>query len=267
MTKEIKYSLEQIQRYWTEQAGKYGQSVSASWSDHCVIEMEIREILKYITNHDAVIDIGCANGYTTIQLASQKEIEIRGVDYIPEMIEQANLRLSEIKSNLLGTVSFKCGNIVDLDESSNTYDKVIVIRVLINLHSWNYQLKGLQETIRVLKPGGLLLLSEATLQGWRNINKLRNEWALSDIPIPSFNCYIDRDNIVDAVSNQLKLIEIVNFASTYYVGTRLLKPLLAQALGNNIDVADPNMEWNRWFSQLPAWGNYGIQELFVFRKI
>jgi ubiquinone/menaquinone biosynthesis C-methylase UbiE len=266
MTKEG-YSVEQIQKYWTQQAIDYGQSTSASWSDHCVIEMEIREILKYLTNDEVVLDIGCANGYTTIQLATQKKIEIRGLDYIPEMIKQANRRLSEIKSNLLGTVSFKCDNIIDLDESSNTYDKVMVIRVLINLHKWNYQLKGLQEAIRVLKPGGMLLLSEATLQGWQNINKLRNEWSLSDIPIPSFNSYIDRNKLVETVSNQLKLIKIVNFASTYYVGTRLLKPLLVQVLGKNIDAADPNMEWNRWFSQLPAWGDYGTQELFVFEKI
>jgi 2-polyprenyl-3-methyl-5-hydroxy-6-metoxy-1,4-benzoquinol methylase len=266
MAENIKYSLEQIQKYWTQQAGKHGQSASASWSDHCLIEMEILEILKYIKNHESVIDIGCANGYTTIQLASQKEIEIRGVDYIAEMIKHANLRLSEIKGNLLGTVSFKCDNILQLDESSGTYDKVIVKRVLINLHNWNDQLKGLQESIRVLKPGGLLLLSEATLQGWRNINKLRNEWGLSEIPMPPFNRYIDRDSLVDAVLNQLELIEIVNFGSTYYVGTRLLKPLLVQALGKDINVADPNMEWNRWFSQLPAWGNYGIQELFVFKK-
>lgn len=29
----------------------------------------------------------------------------------------------------------------------------------------------------------------------------------------------------------------------------------------------PNMEWNRWFAQLPSWGDYGTQKLFVFRKI
>ena len=34
-----------------------------------------------------------------------------------------------------------------------------------------------------------------------------------------------------------------------------------------LNVADPNMEWNRWFSQLPPWGDYGIQELFIFRKL
>ena len=50
------------------------------------------------------------------------------------------------------------------------------------------------------------------------------------------------------MERDLELMELVNFASTYFVGTRLLKPLLAQALGGKIDPADPNAEWNRWFS-------------------
>ncbi len=45
-----------------------------------------------------------------------------------------------------------------------------------------------------------------------------------------------------------------------------MQPLLIQALGMKIAVADPNMEWNRWFAQLPACGDYGTQKLFVFRK-
>jgi hypothetical protein len=63
------------------------------------------------------------------------------------------------------------------------------------------------------------------------------------------------------------LVEILNFASTYYVGTRVLKPLIAKAANVPVNVADPAAEWNRWFSQLPAAGDYGTQKLFVFRKL
>jgi len=119
----------------------------------------------------------------------------------------------------------------------------------------------------VLKPGGLLLLSEATLQGWRRLNSLRSEWGLDDIPMPSFNQYVDQDQVIAAVTGEAELVELSNFASTYYVGTRLLKPLLALATNAPISVADPNAEWNRWFSQLPAAGDFGTQKLFVFRKL
>jgi hypothetical protein len=58
----------------------------------------------------------------------------------------------------------------------------------------------------------------------------------------------------------------VNFAGTYFVGTRVIKPLLAQLLDREELIADPSSHWNRWFATLPAAGDYGTQKLLVFRK-
>jgi ubiquinone/menaquinone biosynthesis C-methylase UbiE len=261
-----RFSLEQIRDFWVQQAIEHGLSPAASWSDRMVIDMEIRELLKYLEDGDRVLDIGCANGYSTMQFAIQKRINIRGVDFIPEMIEQAHSRLHMMGDQLAGAVEFDVADITQLDEPTAAYDKVIVIRVVINLGDWNSQVKGLRECARVLKSGGTLLLSEATVQGWNRLNQFRSEWGLTDIPMPPFNEYLDQEKVTEVVADELELVEIVNFASTYYVGTRVLKPLLAQALGSQINVANPDMEWNRWFSQLPAAGDYGTQKLFVFRK-
>ncbi len=262
-----KFTLEQIRHFWTEHALKHGQSPAASWSDQMAIEMEIREILRRLEDGDQVLDIGCGNGYSTVQFAAQKRIDIRGIDYIPEMIEQARFRLGQVASHLSGKVEFNVGNITDLKEPTERYDKVIGIRVIINLGEWNRQLIGLRECIRVLKQGGILLLSEATLQGWQQMNRFRGEWGLPDIPMPPFNQYLNQEQVIKAVESDLRLMEISNFSSTYYVGTRVLKPLLIRALGVDIDVGDPNMEWNRWLSELPPWGDYGVQKLFVFKKM
>lgn len=228
------------------------------------IELEIREILKYLADEDQVLDVGCANGYSTVQFAVHKRLQVRGLDYIPHMIEQAQARLREVKTR--GIVEFAVGDITSLAESANTFDKVTVVRVLINLGSWDRQLRGLQECARVLKRGGLLLCSEATLQGWRRMNAFRREWGLPDIPMPAFNDYLDEDRMMSVSIPGLKLDHITDFSSTYFVGTRVLKPLLIQALGARIDVAKPDMEWNRWFARLPAFGDYGTQRLFVFKK-
>ena len=259
-------TLEEIRDFWRRQAVEHGQSPSASWSDHRVIEMEIRELVRRLEDGDKVLDVGCANGYSTIQLASQKAITIRGLDYLPEMIEQARASMQSLPSSMPGKVDFDVGSVMAISEPSDTYDKVIVIRVVINLGEWSNQLRALRECARVLKPGGVLLLSEATIQGWSNLNDLRREWGLPDIPMPGFNNYLDERKVIDLMAAELELVELVNFASTYFVGTRLLKPLLAQALGGKVDPANPNAEWNRWFSVLPAWGDYGTQKLFVFRK-
>jgi len=261
-----KFTLDQIREYWALQAVKHGQSPKASWSDFNVIDMEIREILKYLVEGERVLDIGCANGYSAIQFAGQRRIAIRGLDFIPEMIAEARARLGNVIAGLRGSVEFGVGDITQLNEPDNTYDKVVVIRVIISLVDWARQMQGLGECVRVLKPGGLLLLSEATLQGWRQLNAFRQEWGLPQIPMPPFNRYLDQDDVCNAVAPRLELVKLVNFASTYYLGTRVLKPLLAQALGGEVDVANPDMEWNRWFAQMPAVGDYGTQKLFVFRK-
>lgn len=262
-----KFTQTQVYDFWTKQAHEHGQSYAASWSDHRVIEMEIRQIAKRLKDGDHVLDAGCANGYSSLQFACSQRIRLRGLDYVPKMIEQARLRAASMTDKLVGSVEFEPGDITQLKEPSETYDKVVVIRVLINLGTWERQVQGLRECIRVLKPGGTLLLSEATLQGWRRLNEFRSEWGLDHIPMPPFNQYLDEDHVISAVAGEMRLIELSNFASTYYVGTRVLKPLLAQATKAPLNVADPSAQWNRWFSELPAAGDYGTQKLFVLQKL
>ena len=248
-----RYDAGQVREFWTAQAVEHRQSPAASWSDQMVIEMEIREMAGRLDAGDRVLDVGCANGFSTVQYAREKGIQIRGIDYIPEMIAHASERLREVASELTGKVEFAVGDILNLDEATASFDKLIVTRVIINLDSWDKQVRGLEECARVLKPGGLLLLSEATVQGWARLNEFRAEWGLPPIPMPPFNLYVDQ-------------VKIVDFASSYYVGTRVLKPLLAAALGLSDRIADPNMHWNRWMSAVPAIGDYGTQKLFVFRR-
>jgi ubiquinone/menaquinone biosynthesis C-methylase UbiE len=262
-----RFSQQEVYEFWTKQAHEHALSPSASWSDHHVIEMEIAEIVNRLNDGDRVLDVGCANGYSSFQFACARKIRLKGVDYIPKMIELARMRSATMADKLAGSIEFDVGDATQLKEPSEAYDKVVVIRVLINLGTWERQLQALRECARVLKPGGVLMLSEATVEGWQRLNVLRREWGMSDIPMPAFNQYLEVDQVISAAAAQLQLVELRDFASTYYVGTRLLKPLLAMATAAPVNVADPNAEWNRWFSQLPAAGDYGTQKLFVFRKI
>ena len=261
-----RFRSEQIRDFWTQQARTYGQASAASWTDGPAIDLEVAQLLQRLHDGDDVLDVGCGNGHGTMRLAAARKIKIRGVDYVPEMIDHARGRLATAAAALRERVQFDVGDVTELNEPTRTYDRVVAVRVIINLHSWPKQLAGLRECSRVLKPGGLLLLSEATLQGWNKLNALRREWGLPDIPMPAFNQYLDEEQVVEAVHPDLELLELVNFASTYYVGTRVLKALLSQALHTSTDLGDTNMEWNRWCASLPAWGDYGTQKLFVFRR-
>ena len=136
-------SQSEVYEFWTRQAREHGQSPSASWSDHPVIEMEITEIARHLTDGDKVLDVGCANGYSSMQFACARRIQLRGLDFVPEMIEHARVRIGTMQDKLLGTAEFDVGDITQLKEPSNAYDKVIVVRVLINLGTWERQLSGL----------------------------------------------------------------------------------------------------------------------------
>jgi ubiquinone/menaquinone biosynthesis C-methylase UbiE len=154
------------------------------------------------------LDAGCANGYSSVKFARARRIRPRGVDYVPEMVEQARLKAAALGDKLKDSIEFDVGDITKLQERSASYDKVVVIRVLINLGTWERQAQGLRECTRVLKPGGVLLLSEATRQGWERLNLLSREWDLEDIPMPAFNQYLDEEQVVSAAQEELDQIEI-----------------------------------------------------------
>ena len=262
----MKMDLNAIQNYWQTQAAKHGQSPAASWSDVNAINLEISELSKWLRDGTQVVDIGCANGFSTLQYAAQFSINIKGIDYVPEMIAAANEHLQATEGRLKGTARFDVGDICNLSEADGEYDIAIVTRVIINLGDRKRQIAGIREAARVVKSGGVLLLSEATREGWNRLNSLRSEWGLEAISEPPFNLYIDEELARSAAPDLLDLVEISNFSSSYSVATRVIKPLLAQALKNGVDPARPDMEWNRFASFLPAVGDYGTQKLFVFRR-
>ena len=260
----MSFTREENLRHWREEAERLRDPGAASWTDRMAVELEIRELDRHLSAGQRVLDVGCANGFTTMRLARENAIDISGVDPVPELIELARAR-SERESTG-STVSFTVGDITALEQPAGAYDRVIVVRVLINLAGEDQQRQALGECARVLRPGGLLLLSEATVQGWERLNALRREWGLDDVPVPAFNRYLDQDRVPELAPPDLALREVVNFASTYYLGTRLIKPLMIRTLGLPMDPADPEAEWNRLCAQLPAVGDYGIQKLFVFVK-
>jgi SAM-dependent methyltransferase len=257
---------DEIRDYWRNQAISFGEDHKASWTDVNAINLEIAEVSRRLRDDTRVIDIGCANGFSTINYAQRFRIDIKGVDYIPEMIAAANAGLSAPAAPLMGAVTFAIGDITALEEPNGYYDTAIVTRLIINLAQREKQIAAIREAARTVKAGGTLLLSEATREGLQRLNSFRSEWGLQPIPEPPFNNYVDEELIRTAAPDLLNLEEISNFASTYFVGTRVLKPLLAGALGNRVDPARAEMEWNRFFSLLPSAGDYGTQKLFVFRR-
>jgi len=259
---------DEIRALWTSHASEHGLDPASSWSDLRAIELEIAAISTYLEAGGDVLDAGCGTGLSTAHYAALPGVQTLGIDYIPEMIELARTRREQLPEDVRARVDFRVGDVLGLDLPDASFDRVVSTRVVINLAKPHEQRRAVAELARVLRPGGLLLLSEATVQGWTKLNDLRADWGLPAIGVPSFNLYLDQDEVIDFAVSELGLepLGIEDFASSYYVATRVLKPLLARSAAGEIDAADPKAEFNRWASLLPAAGDYGTQKLFVFRR-
>lgn len=258
---------DEIAAFWTRQAQKHGLDPASSWLDRRAIELEINTISRYVEAGHSVLDVGCGTGYSTVRYAKPDGVRILGIDYVDRMVTLAEERRLALPAEIRSRLEFRTGDVRSLDGIPlDAYDRVLCTRVIINLGDVEAQRQAIRELGRRVRPGGLLLLSEATVQGWERLNALRREWGLPDIEMPAFNLYLDEHAIAEYAGDALALERVDNFASSYYVATRLLKPLLARTAGERVEVSDPEAEFNRWASLLPPAGDYGTQKLFILRR-
>lgn len=257
-------NLRKIKEFWEGKARNYGVSHKSSWEDYYCMQLEIEAINKFLDKNETVLDIGCGNGMGTIELVSRKAIKIKGIDYSEKMINSAQRLLDGRKPSIKRKVSFSVGNILNLKEKKNFYNKAVTRRVVINLGTLENQVKAAREVCSVLKPKGIFLMSEATVGGLKKINALRKEAGLEEIKQPWHNLYIDEDIFIKAVSDFFKLVDILNFSSTYYLGSRVIQPFIKKLVNQPLSYLS---EINRLFVQLPSYGDYGIQKLFILKKI
>lgn len=263
MDTSISMTINKIRDYYEKKVKENKNLPAASMPDAILVEKEISLILNYIEDGDKVLDVGCANGYSTLKYAVEKYCYVKGIDFSRSMIKNAMQECRKLKGKIKYKVKFEIGDVTKLKERDNQFDKAVSKRCVINLPSWKLQRRALSELIRILKIGGELLLSEASRQGWENLNKLRQEFGLQPIPQPWFNLYLDEEKLFPFMEkNNLQRIEVINFSSTYYIGSRVIQPFV---IGKNKE-PDYNSEINHLFSLLPSYGNYGTQKIYRFRK-
>lgn len=259
----IKYDTlsRKIESFWGERAKKYGVGPEASWGD-LLMEKEVPTLLNYIKDGDYVLDLGCANGYSSIKLIKEKRIKLVGIDYSEEMVIQANKAKKILNKNLKRRIKFMRGDVLDLRFPDETFDKVSMTRCLCNLTTWEHQEKALQQAGRVLKPSGVLLVSEPTIQGLRKLNKIGRTFGLKPLSAPWHNLYLDERKLIKLVKPYFEL-EINHFSSTYYLFSRILYRWLLRDQSKKLK---RNSIFNKIGVGLPPLGDWGVQRLYILTK-
>lgn len=252
-----------IKNFWGKQGYLYNNSYKVSWDDINAINLEIQEISNYIDDGEIVLDAGCANGYSTFKQAQLHKLkEFIAIDFVESLIELAK-KEAEIKNQK--KILFKVNDIRNLEFSDNYFDIVYTTRVLIALPNWADQLIALNELIRVTKPNGKIILSEAFWEPLCLLNAVRLLFNLKPLIEHDFNKYIKKEKLENYLKDNNFVYTHVDFSSVYYFGSRILREVLDNS---NILTEYTNIINNTFYELEKSFsgGNVGIQQLYVIRK-
>ena len=115
-------------------------------------------MLDKITHHygQDILDVGCGTGELMKQILEEDPSrKLTGIDYSPNMIEQAKQKLGNL-------AAFQFADAQKLPFADNTFDMVTCCD---SFHHYPAPDAVLQEMVRVLKPGGCLILGDCYQKG------------------------------------------------------------------------------------------------------
>jgi len=113
--------------------------------------------LANVNPGDRVLDVGCGTGNLTLTAQSYAGPggKVYGIDASPEMIEVAKKKASRSRPEVV----FEVGLIEELVFPEATFD-VVISRLVIHHLPDDLKHRGFAEILRVLKPGGHLLIAD-----------------------------------------------------------------------------------------------------------
>ena len=145
--------------HFNRQAAQYDQNTSVYYSGpaKCSGEDAIRELLAH--PYQTLLDVGCGTGWLLNRLARVHPAEYHGLDVSENMLAVAE------EKHIPGAV-FVQGVADQLPYADDFFDVVTCIQ---SFHHYPDPDRAMREVLRVLKPGGLYLLSDTGvggLAGW-----------------------------------------------------------------------------------------------------
>jgi len=253
---------ESILDFWDLQADQFGEDPRANTPDRWIHRLElaaVSRILRPLPSPLAILDLACANGYTTFLLHQAfPEHRIIGGDLSPKMVEIAQKRLAKQGAATSPHLTFQVMDMLDLHDWRARFDVVVTIRGLINLPNAASQWTAIRQIADSLKPGGHYIAVENFRHAQENLNAVRKHLGLAPLPYRWHNCWFDEADFRQHCATLFDLAEFLPITSTYYLVTRVVYSKLCQLEGREPDYDHPIYDIA---TQLPAEGDYGPVKL------
>ena len=188
-----------------------------SFGAHRLWKSELIDILN-IQKNDKIIDIGSGTGdLIKLILKKKKRTSLFSVDLNKEMLSHGKKKFKN------KNVKFIRANAEKLPFSENYFDKYLIAFCLRNVTDIN---KALEESFRVLKPGGTFYCLEFSRPKTRVIKKLYNNYKKNIIPwlgekvAKNKNAYKYLEESISLFPEQNKLLihlKKIGFYETKYI--------------------------------------------------
>ena len=252
---------EKVRAHWDNRAalGETGGT-----QDRILKHLEMKAIQARVRDGMRVLDAGCGNGVTALDIAGNLDVDLVGFDFASQMVSAAQEATSQLDQEKRGRVQFCAGDVLSLPEDLGTFDLIYTERVLINLPDWASQRQAIESLLGLLREGGVYIMCENSQDGLDRLNVLRRDVGLHQIDPPWHNRYLKEQEVLEITSEALRLEEISHFTSTYYFLSRVVNAAVAARDGKEPQY---DSSINQLALDLPSSGNYGQTMIWVWRMI
>jgi len=161
---EVKHN---VKTFFGDVSGEYYSEYEKNTPDGHSFRVRADRILEMVPSvkGGAVLDVGCGPGIIFKSLKKKGYDTVHGIDVSPEMVAACKERYKSDPD-----IHIFVGDVENIDVPNNTYDLIIAMGLVEYLEEDS---KALSEISRILKPGGVALITYPNIWSpWRLWNRV-----------------------------------------------------------------------------------------------
>ena len=242
------YSGEHIANYYDQYGDKEWQRLVADPVNEVSLHIHSHYLKEYVPAAARVLEVGAGPGRFT-QVLAQIGAQVVVSDISPTQLE-LNKNYAAENDFSAAVLSWEIADICDLSQfESSSFDRVVAYGGPFS-YALDQRDKALRECLRVLRPGGILLLSVMSL--WGTLPRFL-PWVLNDIPADQNQKVITSGDLVpethDNDGHHMHMFRAAELQSWLnQAGTQLLAISACNSLSSTWgeDLAEIRQDQDKW---------------------